>query len=155
MPFWKFYDLAIVFSRISWSLASAFCGRFFRYFRVPLAQFLFPMKEPSWIYFLVIFYFILFFFWISRPFKWSDFSHTHTLVRDFVFLFSVGLLFCYDIYSSLTIKKLIQRLIKWIWYLDTIVGCVSYYDARIFRILCRVWPPVQSFHFLPLLYKRK
>ena len=153
MPFWKFYDLAIVFSRISWSLASAFCGRFFRYFRVPLAQFLFPMKEPSWIYFLVIFYFILFFFWISRPFKWSDFSHTHTLVRDFVFLFSVGLLFYYDIYSSLTIKKLIQRLIKWIWYRHHCWVCLLLWRKDFSHTACDLL--LKSFHFLPLLYKRK
>ena len=64
MPFWKFYDLAIVFSRVSWSLARAFCGRFFRYFRVSLAQFLCRKNQVE--YFLAVLflfiYFIYFFF---------------------------------------------------------------------------------------------
>ena len=68
MPFWKFYDLAIVFSRVSWSLARAFCGRFFRYFRVSLAQFLCRKNQVE--YFLAVLflfiYFIYFFFLISR-----------------------------------------------------------------------------------------
>jgi hypothetical protein len=147
MPFCKFYDLAIgLFSSFVVSRQRILRSFFFRYFRVPLAQFLSRRKNQVE-YFLVVLFFL-----ISRlQMKWLfTHTHTHTSSKGFCLLFSLRLLLWYLLIFD---DRKAHSLIKWIWYRHHCWVCLSYIMTQGFFAYCVVWPPVKKFSFFAIIIR--